>query len=102
LQQSKVTVLDLKKNFMSCEICLNGAYSNCPCCSEDEEQLKEVTAHVSLEVWVNCPHCDNKQDVSDALIDNLDENLCASNLEVEIKCDNNNCQEKFIITKANY
>jgi hypothetical protein len=87
---------------MGCEVCLSGSYSNCPVCSEDEPEIKEAEASTVLSVYVNCPHCDNYQDVSDGVVEHLDSDLKADNLDIVIKCDNKNCKEKFIITKSNY
>lgn len=88
---------------MGCEVCLNKTYSNCPVCSEEqEEEYKEVEALSVLEVVVNCPHCDSYQDVTDQVKEFLDDDLRADGLEIIIMCDNKKCKENFLITKVNY
>ena len=84
-----------------CEVCLNGTYSNCPVCGNDEEQeLKTAEATVSMEIHVNCPYCDNQMDILEKCKAN-DQDLDEA-CEILVKCDNKKCQEEFIVTKVNY
>jgi hypothetical protein len=84
-----------------CEVCLNGTYPDCPVCG-DEPEYKEAEAQTTLEIHVNCPHCDNFMDVTEKLKEHLDSDLKASNLDIVVKCDNKSCNESFIINNINY
>jgi hypothetical protein len=83
-----------------CEVCLN-TYPDCPVCSEEEEPLRtDATSY--LDVYCDCPYCHNQVDATDTLKQHLDSDLRASNLEIEVKCDNQKCGKIFIVTNINY
>lgn len=64
--------------------------------------MKEITAETSLDVWVQCPYCNHLQCATSKLKPLLDEDLRATNLEREIKCESKFCKETFMVTEITY
>ena len=64
--------------------------------------MKTATASTSLEIWVTCPYCKIPMDVYEELIDSLQGNLRAPDIEKEIICHNPECEQQFIVTQINY
>lgn len=63
--------------------------------------MKEVTGTPCFEVWVDCPHCDQHQDVlthcdvCEDVSDDLHRNRW-DNVDAEITCES--CEEVFLLT----
>ena len=66
----------------------------------DKREVKTTKAETNLEVWVDCPYCENYQDVTSELKDELQDDLRAYHLENEISC--NSCNNMFIVEEITY
>lgn len=64
--------------------------------------MKKASATTYLEVWVDCPHCQNYQEVTDELREELVSDLTANHLDTEINCDNKECKKVYMVTKVTY
>lgn len=64
--------------------------------------MKKTTADTTLEVWTDCPHCNEYLEVTEQLRECLGEDLRATDIEEEITCDNKKCGKTFLITEINY
>tara|TARA_R110000744_G_C19331192_1_gene558578 strand:- start:1647 stop:1841 length:195 start_codon:yes stop_codon:yes gene_type:complete len=64
--------------------------------------MKKATAEASLDIYVNCPHCGEYQDVTGDLIECLDNELKATDLDEEITCCYNRCGKTFIVEEITY
>ena len=64
------------------------------------EELIKATAQTSLDIWVYCPYCNNYQDETERLKEDLQEDLRANNLDVEVECEE--CEKLFIVTEITY
>lgn len=67
--------------------------------------MKTATARVDLEVWANCPHCDEPQEIKEEVDEAeawFSHRLDIPKCEVEILCENPDCEKQFLVTKANF
>ena len=64
--------------------------------------MKETTANTSLDVWVHCPYCENYQDATEELHEELGADLRAEDIEVQVTCDRKECSKTFIVTEVTY
>ena len=62
--------------------------------------MKTVIANSYLEVMVNCPYCDNYQDILDDVRYDLDNTLRAKDMATEIKCEE--CGKNFYVKEVQY
>lgn len=64
--------------------------------------MKKATASTNLEIWVDCPHCDNYQNVFEEIRERLGDDLRAENVDEEITCDDEDCGKTFLVTEIEY
>ena len=64
--------------------------------------MKKTMASTHLDIKVDCPHCDNYQDVFEELRECLGDDLRAEEIEEEIVCDNDKCGKTFLVTEIQY
>jgi len=62
--------------------------------------MKKVDANTSLEVWVDCPYCENYQNVLDDVKESMGYDLRAEDVDIEITC--KECKKTFMIVDINY
>jgi len=66
-----------------------------------DENTRTAIAQSHFDIHVDCPYCDNWQDVTDDLQEYLDENeLRADECSAEVTCEK--CKKEFIVTKVEY
>ena len=63
-------------------------------------ELKTAVAVTHLQIWVNCPNCDNYQEVLDNVRESLGGELSVDECEEEVRCDE--CKEVFLIDRIEY
>lgn len=68
----------------------------------DKREIKTTKAETSLEIWVECPYCDQYQEVTSKLKDELESDLRAYHLENEIICGDEDCKKTFIVEEITY
>ena len=72
------------------------------------ESMKKATATWSAELWVECPHCEDYQEIKFTDIDDwwcYFGDICESKnngLEHEHECSNNYCQKVFTVNETEY
>jgi hypothetical protein len=66
------------------------------------EEPKTTEASTTLEIWVDCPYCDNHQEVAEELKECLGYDLRADNIDEEITCDNSECLKTYIVENITY
>jgi uncharacterized protein YbaR (Trm112 family) len=62
--------------------------------------MKTVRASCFVEVICICPNCGSGLDVLDNVRDVMDDDHRASNIDVEITCED--CKQAFLITDVDY
>lgn len=64
--------------------------------------MKTAIASTHLEIWVDCPHCDNYQNIFEEVRECLGEDLRAENIDELITCDDIDCGKEFKVTEIEY
>ena len=64
--------------------------------------METATAETSLDIWVDCPYCDEYVNATEDLEEELEGNLRAEDIEAHVTCDNEECKKTFIVTEITY
>ena len=61
--------------------------------------MKTATASTHFKIWCNCPYCDNYIELQEEheIWRALDGQLYADDCDVEIRCNNEDCEKTFMI-----
>jgi hypothetical protein len=60
----------------------------------------ETTAQTSLEIYLDCPHCETYQDATEQLREYLEDDLRATDIDAEVIC--KYCVKLFYVTDIMY
>lgn len=61
--------------------------------------LETAVGRANIDVYCTCPHCMNRVDIYYEALPLLDDDLQAKDIKLEITCDSDDCQKKFIVTE---